>query len=79
MKILSRAEKVIAAGIEKKWEPLKVMLDVMTVLRIEKNIDILLHSSTFNDIPEGSLSELFDDLDVILIKYNLPKSEDDEN
>jgi len=84
MEILSRAEKIMKTLGE---DPeafdnraiIETVQDCFAVIRIERTIASLSGLGGFNERPRNEMHRQYDLLDVILVKYGLPKSEDDEN
>jgi hypothetical protein len=84
MEILSRAEKIMKTLGE---DPeafdnraiIETVQDCFAVIRIERTIASLSNAAGFNEGPRNEMHRQYDLLDVILVKYGLPKSEDDEN
>jgi len=84
MEILSRAEKIMQT-LSQDPESLdnrtiiETIQDCFAVVRIERRIADLSGPAGFNEGPRNEMHIQYDLLDKILVKYGLPKSEDDDN
>ena len=84
MEILSRAEKIMQTLGEDPESLdsrtiIETVQDCFAVIRIEKAIASLSQAAGFNERPRNEMHKQYDLLDEILVKYGLPKSEDDDN
>lgn len=84
METLSRAEKIMQTlGQDPESFDNRTIIetvqDCFAVIRIEKAIASLSQAAVFNEGPRNEMHKQYDLLDEILVKYGLPKSEDDDN
>lgn len=72
---LSYQEQILrASGAQKTIEALKVMEDCFAVVRLEKKLEALYRPAAFNESLKVEMNKVYDEIDVILEKYGLKKT-----
>ena len=60
---ISYAEKIAEVGLQRNWEPLKVMKDCFAIIRIERTISSLSRIAAFNDGPRQAMIKEYDKIE----------------